>query len=448
LLRFSKPFHPADRLPPASAKPRIILLQGPVGPFFRALQQCLVAQGFDVIKINFNGGDLFFSTRANSINFSGAPADWLVWLDALVTDAPPAAIILFGDGRPYHVEALQLAADRGIAAWCLEEGYLRPDYITCERGGNNANSPLRQSATVQDSGRSESKAEIGNSFYAMAAYAMLYALAQSAFARLFEGNLRHRQRPILTECYRWTLSLARKLAYFAANKRLLHRIAQGRLRDYHVVALQVHDDLNLRRHGNGWTMERLIDEVTRSFAANAPPHHQLVFKAHPLDRGHRPYRRLVAKAARDHGCSARVHLTDDGPIGLILRHSDGMITVNSTSGLLALENEKPLLVLGHAIYSSVSLRTAPAATPDKLDAFWRRPVTAHHDDVRAFVERMRWESLINGSFYLPAFRSTTSEGVAELIQNGLAADNLVKLLTIIGKPGRRHQESEHERIAG
>src|SRR5207244_13108804 len=51
---------------------------------------------------------------------------------------------------------------------------------------------------------------------------------------------------------------------------------RSRLRDYYVVALQVHDDLNLLNNGNGWTMERLIDEATRSFATHAPSHQRLL----------------------------------------------------------------------------------------------------------------------------------------------------------------------------
>src|ERR1700761_657857 len=127
-------------------KPLVLLLQGPVGPFFRELHQELLDRGFDVLKVNFNGGDLLFSPRSDVCNFRGSPQDWGAWLQSLMSDQPLAAIVLFGDGRPYHMEALRVAGEQGVVTWCLEEGYLRPGYVTCEIGGNNAHSPLRRAA--------------------------------------------------------------------------------------------------------------------------------------------------------------------------------------------------------------------------------------------------------------------------------------------------------------
>ena len=42
---------------------RVLLLQGPIGPFFRNLGDDLIQAGATVHKINFNGGDwLFYPT--------------------------------------------------------------------------------------------------------------------------------------------------------------------------------------------------------------------------------------------------------------------------------------------------------------------------------------------------------------------------------------------------
>ena len=425
-----------------------MLLQGPVGPFFRELQQSFADRGFDALKINFNGGDLLFSARTDAVDFNGSPPEWSTWLEAFIAVRRPAAIVLFGDGRPYHSEALRIAAGHGISAWCLEEGYLRPDFITCERNGNNAHSPLRFETTEQDHRDAPVAVPMKKSFAVMAASAAAYAIAQAVSAKRFQGNIRHRQRPVATECARWALSLARKIAFYPVNRSVFNRIIKQRLRDYYVVALQVHDDLNLLNNGNGWTMERLIDEATRSFATHAPADHRLLFKAHPLDRGHLPYRKLVAKAARTHGCKARVSMVDDGPIGPMIHHSRGVVTVNSTSGLLALRHGKPLLVLGNAFYSTAALKTLPPANPLQFHSFWRRPVTAGADDVQAFLERMFQESLINGSFYLPAARSATSDAIADRIQSELASDELKELVTLVSDHFRRANKAEHERLVG
>lgn len=428
--------------------PLILLLQGPVGPFFRHLQQRLVDRGFRVVKINFNGGDLLFSASGDVINFRGSLAQWTLWLNNFLIAQAPAAIVLFGDGRPYHAEALHLASKRQISTWCLEEGYIRPNYVTCERSGNNARSPLTQESTQVHRRPVEESRPVKNPFVVTAKYAVLQAIAQSALSSRFRDNVRHRERPMVGECVRWALFLARKAAFYPANRLLFRKIVTQRFRNYHVVALQVHDDLNLLRNGNGWTMPRLIDEVTRSFAQHAPPSHQLLFKVHPLDRGHLPYRRIVAEAARKYGCKPRVRTMDDRPIGPMIRHSQGVITVNSTSGVIALEHGKPLLVLGNAVYSTAALRTLPPRHLSEMDAFWTQTAAAPADDVEAFFARMREESLIGGNFYLASESSATADAVADRIHDDFVTTNLQQMIAARGNGNPHLKEIEHERVAG
>ncbi|MFT4115572.1 capsular biosynthesis protein [Bradyrhizobium sp.] len=429
-------------------RPLILLLQGPVGPYFRELHQSLADRGFRVLKVNFNGGDQFYARQDGIVNFRGSPVQWTEWLNALVAEDTPAAIVLFGDSRPYHVEAVQIAALQQITVWCLEEGYVRPNYVTCERSGNNARSPLRE---VGAQNRRHPVAEarpVKNPIGAMARYAILDAIARITFGAPFHGNVRHRHRPILRECARWATSLVRKAVYYHANHSILRSILAQQLRDYYVVALQVHDDLNLVRNGNGWTMERLIDEAARSFAQNAPPGSRLLFKVHPLDRGHLPYRRLIAKAARQHGCAARVKVADDRPIGPMIRHSNGVITVNSTSGLIALEQGKPLLALGNAVYCTAALNTLPPRSSSKLDAFWRDGDVADAMEVKSFFAQMFEESLIGGNFYLPAERLATADAVAHRIHQEFVSACLKKLLSVCRIRSPRMGETWHDSLAG
>jgi capsular polysaccharide export protein len=55
------------------------------------------------------------------------------------------SIMLFGDTRTYHRHAIELCQELGIKAFVFEEGYVRPDYVTMEQGGVNANSTLPKS---------------------------------------------------------------------------------------------------------------------------------------------------------------------------------------------------------------------------------------------------------------------------------------------------------------
>ncbi|MFC2255154.1 capsular biosynthesis protein, partial [Labrys portucalensis] len=54
----------------------IVLLQGPVGPFFSDLAQSLLARGDRVLKINFNLGDRIYSRRIPFVMFSDSLSAW------------------------------------------------------------------------------------------------------------------------------------------------------------------------------------------------------------------------------------------------------------------------------------------------------------------------------------------------------------------------------------
>jgi capsular polysaccharide export protein len=54
---------------------------------------------------------------------------------------------------------------------------------------------------------------------------------------------------------------------------------------YHLALLQLEHDASLRDHGPFATQSDFVETVIDGFAAGAPAHHHLVFKAHPLEDG-------------------------------------------------------------------------------------------------------------------------------------------------------------------
>jgi capsular polysaccharide export protein len=259
----------------------------------------------------------------------------------------------------------------------------------------------------------------GDLFSAMGANAIAYFTAKTLGTPFFFGNVHHRNRSLLSEGFLWGRGFWRKIAFYHSNYSFLQHLIEYMEGRYFVVALQVHDDQQLLRHGRGWTMERLITETIQSFAAHADPDRHLVFKVHPMDRGHRSYRPFAARIATVCRCPDRVHVIDDGSIGLMIRHSLGVITVNSTSGLLALNHGKPLLVLGDALYGSPRLATM--ARTEEMDRFWRTPTPPDGRLVAFFTKRMHRESQVNGSFYLHDWLLPTSERVFRRIHSRIAA---------------------------
>ncbi|MBA8901834.1 capsular biosynthesis protein [Rhizobiales bacterium] len=408
-----------------SEKPLVLLLQGPVGPFFRTLAASFEAEGFDVLKINFNGGDWLFSHGPGTLNFCGSMDAWSDWLDTFIRSRRPEAIVLFGDSRPYHRQAIMVALRAGVPVSSFEEGYVRPNFITCEWDGNNALSPLRRPQPAHHENPAPEAVEPvkGNLFRAMTLFAIRYYLAKTAGAVFFRGNVHHRSRGILSESILWTRNFYRKIRHYPANNEMMLNLIENLENQYFVVALQVHDDQQLLRHGRGWTMEKLITESIRSFKRFASPAHHLVIKVHPMDRGHKSYRPFAMELARIAGCADRVHIVDDGSIGLLIRHSLGLVTVNSTSGLLALNHGKPVLSLGEAIYNRRDLvwgrYSNDLDATAGIDDFWLSPMPPKRDAVKAFNKRMHEESLVNGSFYLRNLIDITTKRVVRRIQADL-----------------------------
>ena len=120
-----------------------LFLQGPHGPFFHRLGKMLRAAGADVWRVGFNAGDRAFWFGAKGyIPYHGTAEDWEEAFRAIVAGKSITDIVLYGDTRPVHAQAVQAAKAVGLTVHVYEEGYMRPFWITYERNGTNGNSRL------------------------------------------------------------------------------------------------------------------------------------------------------------------------------------------------------------------------------------------------------------------------------------------------------------------
>ena len=69
-----------------SSSKNILLLQGPIGDFFKDLTNWLEQQNKSVYKINFNGGDeyFYFKNKKNTFNYHHPIKDWEHFLIYLI----------------------------------------------------------------------------------------------------------------------------------------------------------------------------------------------------------------------------------------------------------------------------------------------------------------------------------------------------------------------------
>lgn len=386
-----------------------LFLQGPPGPFFTQLAAGLRAAGYACHRINFTGGD-WLDWQGPADNFTGPLRQWAPYLESRLAHLGITDIILFGDCRPLHRVALAIAAGAGIRGHVFEEGYIRPDWVTLEPGGVNGHSALpREPETylrlAADLPPVPWHPPLPASFRRRAVEALAYFGAAFLLAPWYQGYRSHRPDSLVAEFFGW----ARRLALRPLSRRRSARALRGLARrPYFILPLQLDSDHQIRSHSPFDGMTPAIETVVASFARHAPQKTALIVKEHPLDNGLRPWRRIVRAAARSHGVADRVVFIEHGDIEALVAGAIGVVTVNSTTGTLALAAGRPVAVLGRAVYD------LPGITHQgSLDAFWSEPGRPQLELYEAFRRVLAAHCLLRGGF-------SSRAGRAELVPAALA----------------------------
>ena len=288
------------------------MLQGPHGPFFGQLGRMLRAAGADVLRVGFNKGDeVFWRDKTNFIPFTDDQADWPARFETLLDEYAITDIVLYGDTRPIHAKAVAIAKSRNLGIHVFEEGYLRPYWVTYERDGTNGNSDL-MSLGVADMQEVLAQAELDipeapahwGDMRQHVFYGALYHWFVMFANRKYNNFKPHRALGVAQEfkLYLWRLLL---MPYIAAHRiAATRRISRGGF-PYHLALLQLEHDSSFQNHSPFNTMTDFLDVVIKGFAAGAPKHHHLVFKAHPLEDGRVPQRQEIKRIATECGVQDR-----------------------------------------------------------------------------------------------------------------------------------------------
>ena len=390
---------------------RFLMLQGPHGPYFSRLGRMLKRSGAEVWRIGFNRGDrAFWHDRASFIPFRGAAGDWPATFAAVVAEKGITDLVLYGDTRPIHAQAVAIARDKGLTIHVFEEGYLRPYWVTYERGGSNGHSRLmdtpveamREALARADMEMPDAPARWGDMRQHMFWGAIYHWFVMTGFWD-FRNFRPHRALTVRQEFLLYLRRLA--LLPFHALER---RVATWRIRfggfPYHLVMLQLEHDASFREHSPFSTMAEFLALVTEGFAKGAPPHHHLVFKAHPLEDGRVPVKKEIYALARQHGVADRVHFVRGGKLAVLLNHARSAVTVNSTAGQQALWRGLPLRAFGRAVYSKPEFVSNQPA--ERFFAQPKRPDTRAYRDYRHYLLET---SQVAGGFY-------SSRGRRELLR--------------------------------
>ncbi|EOI3504610.1 capsule biosynthesis protein [Cronobacter dublinensis] len=381
---------------------KYLLLQGPMGPFFRHLGDWLESKGREARQVVFNGGDQFYARKGKSLAYRGVPDDFGAWLGATRGDWPFDTLVCFGDCRPLHQAARRWAQAQGIRFLVFEEGYLRPCFITLEENGVNGFSGLPREAAFY---RGLSKMEpekvknIVPSFWLRARHACIYYLMTWIARRLFPGYLHHKIFSIRTEAYCWLKAGVRKVWYNICESSKRDEINNRLSKNFDLVILQVFNDSQVLFHSIYNDMTEYLHEVIKSFSKYAHSERHLVIKHHPMDRGHRDYRDFIQHLIEKYNLDDRVHYIHDLPLPELIHNSHSVITINSTVGLSALIHNKPLKVMGNAFYDINGL-----TYQGSLDKFWNTEYAMDHELFENFRSYLKRAVQINAVYYCKNLR--------------------------------------------
>ncbi|WP_430459462.1 capsule biosynthesis protein [Thalassolituus sp. LLYu03] len=373
----------------------VLFLQGPLGPFFKRLVLALRGEGVTAYKINFNGGDDWYSRSTGAVPFRGKPDDWPDFLRAFIEKHSVKTVCVYGDCRLYHRQARAVCQQMDVQFFAFEEGYIRPNHLTFERDGVNGYSGITADSIARWQDKEiEPELAIGAHLWNRVRYAAFYYNAAALKAWRYPHYHHHRSFSPLYEGTCWHLAAARHYLYKVTERGLLARLLGKYDGRYFLMPLQVHNDAQIQFHSPYENIQQCIEELVASFAQHGRKEDCLVFKHHPMDRGHCHYGRLIAGLRKRYQLGDRLQYCHDQHLPTMLDHCRGVLTINSTTALQAFYHKAPVKVLGDAFYDIPGL-----CNQKPLDAFWQAPDPVDHDLFLRFRNFLSHNGQINGSFY-------------------------------------------------
>jgi capsular polysaccharide export protein len=400
---------------------RFLFLQGPHGPFFHRLGALLRSAGCETWRVGFNRGDAaFWFDRASFIPYFDAPDAWPATCDALMTDKGITDLVLYGDVRALHAQAIEIAKERDIRIHVFEEGYLRPWWVSYERGGSNAHSRLMDKSVPEmqaalanlDLDLPDAPAHWGDMRHHVF-YGMLYHWFVVSRPGRYGKYRPHRDITVMKEFRLYLRRLVTMPLTALQRKISTHRITHGGF-PFHLCLMQLEHDASFRAHSPYASMTEFLEEVVEAFARGAPTHHHLVLKAHPLEDGRAPIQSTIKRLVLTYGLDNRVHYLRGGKLAGLMNEARSAVTVNSTAAQQALWRGLPVKALGRSVYAK------PEFVSDQpLEEFFADPARPDSRAYRDYRHYLLETSQVAGGFYSARGRRQLLRQVVDMMLSDL-----------------------------
>ncbi|GHB41118.1 capsular polysaccharide biosynthesis protein [Pseudovibrio japonicus] len=392
----------------------VLLLQGPLSKYYARTAHYLEELGTKTLKVHFCGSDVHDWEHTDAVRFSEPPENWALFLEALIVANGVTDILLHGDRRYYHKIAIGVAKRLDVNIIATELGYLRPDWMTVEYGGCSALSHFpqtKQELMALDFPVTEDTSQLRypGSYKQIVLQELGFTLFNAIHARKFPHYRNHRTESRVQVYGGWLK--ARLQA--KQRKKEADVIWDGLKRSgtsYYLFALQLNGDFQIRDHSPFGSIYEAIEKVIASFARNAPEGTSLLFKSHPLEYRFKELSRAIVAASRKHGVEERTLLIHGQTIKELAEPSLGMLTINSSAGIEALEYGVPTCCILPTIYDMDGL-----THQGDWEDFWCSATPPEPEVFQKFVEALKATIQVRGTLYNADGLEAAAKGTAEKI---------------------------------
>lgn len=404
-----------------SPKKIFLFLQGPPCCFFSRVAGGLKKHGHHCYKIHFCAGDWFSWREPNGISFRGTLKEWKDYIEQFIINKKVTTIVLNGDKKPYHRIAIQIAQKHSISVVVTDYGYLRPGYLVLEKNGTGKDSLISKEKEMLHEIASSlpnlnQREPINENEFQNFFLIALSNILTSLFSSFYPNYCKPIDENIFVIGIGFIVQFFKKKLFSIKTHQLVECLArEAGDYPYFLFPLQLDMDFQIRNSLKYNNQAVTLKEIITSFSQYAPPHTRLVIKLHPMDPGLKPWEKLIKRLARIHHISKRVFFLYEGSLDMLLSQCCGVVTINSSVGLKAIEYGKPVKPLDQAIYDIKGLIFSGT-----LDRFWRLGEEVDQTFCNDFIKVITQTLQIRGDYF-------SKDGSALAVEQAVKRLNLDKL---------------------
>lgn len=377
-----------------------LFLQGPLSCLYSEVASQLMSAGYPVFRVNFCGNDAVDWKHPGAFDFRDRPERWEPYIRKRIRDHGITDLIFHGDRRYYHLVAARVARAQGVDIAATELGYLRPDWMTLERGACSALShfpvdPSRIGKIALDCEPPDLNLRFPGETWRLVVQELRFTLFNTLMRPRFPHYRSHRQESRAEVYAGWVRAQLTRTHRKRRSERTIGEIRKSGA-SYYLVALQLSGDFQIRDHSPFEDMRDAIRYITRSFCRHADGESLLIFKCHPLEYRHGQLRTCLEEIASEFDLRERIVLVDGGDLAQLSANAKGFVTVNSSAGLEALAARCPTISIMPTIYDVDGL-----TFQGKLDDFWTSAVPPDRALFDDFRRALAGTIQVRGTLYNP-----------------------------------------------